>query len=220
MTTGFDTVIFDFDGTLVDGLDAIHHCFVLTHEELNIPVPSKEEVTAWIGYPLKEICLSLAGKEHGHKIEDIIRLYREHARRILPTESKLKPGVEEMLRFLKDKGIKLGIATTKKTASTVLTLETIGIEKYFGFVSGVDLVSRPKPDAEQLELVMKKLGSEPEKTFMVGDTHLDVLAAKNAGCRSLALLDGYGDHDKIEAARPDFTVTGSAELKSFWSGIL
>jgi len=214
----YDSVIFDFDGTLVDGLDAIVECFNLAFGKFDVLPPSRDEIRKKIGLLLLDIYEDFLPPERHHQINEVIEAYRNCAHEILPVKTYLRAGALDTLVFLKNKGIKLGIATTKATDTTVKTLEHLGALEFFDAVCGIDLVKRPKPDPEQLFLALKLLGSNPGRAIMIGDTYVDVMAAKAAGIYSIALLDGYGERKLIEDACPDLKIETITELIT--SGLL
>jgi HAD superfamily hydrolase (TIGR01549 family) len=202
----YDSVIFDFDGTLVDGLDAIVECFTLAFDKFDVLLPSREEIRKKIGLPLLDIYRDFLPLEKHYLMQEIIDVYRSIAREILPKKTHLRKGVFETISFLKNSEVKLGIATSKATDTTVKTLQNLNALIFFDFVCGIDLVNRPKPDPEQLLLAVKALGSQPGMAIMIGDTYVDVLAAKAAGIYSIAVLDGYGERKLIEEAGPDLQI--------------
>lgn len=202
----YDSLIFDFDGTLVDGLDAIIECFSLAFAKFGIPSPPREQVRKKIGLPLSEMYKDLIPSGQHHLINDVIEEYRGCAHEILPMRTYLRPGVKETLVFLKNRGVKLGIATSKATPTTIKTIEHLEVSDFFGAVCGIDQVKHPKPDPEQLLLVLKTLGSQPENSVMIGDTYIDVMAAKATGVFSVVVLDGYGERNLIDDANPDLKI--------------
>ena len=214
----YDSVIFDFDGTLVDGLDAIVECFNLAFGKFDIVSPSRDEIRKKIGLPLLDIYRDFLPEDRHYLMQEVMDAYRSHAREILPEKTHLRKGVFETISFLKDSGVKLCIATSKATDTTVKTLEHLGALEFFDAVCGIDLVKRPKPDPEQLFLALKLLGSQPGRAIMIGDTYVDVMAAKAAGIYSVALLDGYGERKLIEDACPDLKIETITELIT--SGLL
>lgn len=207
-----DAAVFDFDGTLVDGLDAIVECFHLAFDKFQLAAPSKDEIRKRIGLPLYDIYTAFLPPEHHKNINSVMEAYRSVAVDILPAKTYLRPGVAETLDTLKTSGIKLGIATTKGTATTLKTIEHLKIAHLFDMVCGIDMVKNPKPDPEQLLLVIERLKTIPEKAVMVGDTYVDVKAAKAAGMISAAVLDGFGEKKLIEDASPDFMLETIADL--------
>jgi HAD superfamily hydrolase (TIGR01549 family) len=208
----FDSVIFDFDGTLVDGLDAIVECFNLAFGKFDVIPPSREEIRKKIGLPLLDIYRDFLPVDKHYLMQEVIDVYRNLAREILPEKTHLREGVVETISFLKNSGVKLGIATSKATDTTVKTLQNLNSLKFFDIVCGIDLVNRPKPDPEQLLLALKALGSKPGTAIMIGDTYVDIMAAKAAGIYSIALLDGYGERKLIEDACPDLKIETIAGL--------
>jgi HAD superfamily hydrolase (TIGR01509 family) len=210
----YDSVIFDFDGTLVDGLDAIVECFTLTFDKFDILLPSREEIRKKIGMPLLDIFRDFLPADRHHLVQKVMDVYRSLAREILPKKTRLRKGVFETISFLKNSEVKLGIATSKATDTTVKTLQNLNALIFFDFVCGIDLVNRPKPHPEQLLLTVKALGSQPGRAIMIGDTYIDVMAAKAAGIYSIAVLDGYGERKLIEEAAPDLQIETITELIS------
>jgi phosphoglycolate phosphatase len=208
----YDCAVFDFDGTLVDGLDAIVECSDLTFAKFDIKPPSKEEIRKRIGLPLHKIYRDFLPPDKHHQIDEVIEAYRLCAHKVLPKKTYLREGVIETLKYIKNQGTKIGIATTKATDTTVKTLEHLDALKYFDSVCGIDLVNHPKPDPEQLLLVIKMLGSVPERSVMIGDTYVDVQAARSAGVFSIAILDGYGERRLIDDAGPDIKIETISEL--------
>jgi HAD superfamily hydrolase (TIGR01509 family) len=208
----YDSVIFDFDGTIVDGLDAIVECFNLAFSKFDITPPTREEIRKKIGLPLLDIYKDFLPLEKHYLMQKVMDVYRSLAREILPKKTRLRKGVLETISFLKNSEVKLGIATSKATDTTVKTLQHLDALMFFDFVCGIDLVNHPKPDPEQLLLAVKALGSQPGRAIMIGDTYVDVLAAKAAGIYSIALLDGYGERRLIEDAQPDLQLETLTEL--------
>ncbi|MBN2136155.1 MAG: HAD family hydrolase [Acidobacteria bacterium] len=205
-------VIFDFDGTIADGSTAIHECFTRAFTESGLKPPSFEETTALIGHTLHDMIQSMAGDISEETRNKVLALYRAHAHVILPEKTELKAGVRNLLEFLRANDIKIAIATTKKTGSTEKTLEKMGILNLFSYVAGVDQVNNPKPHPEQLNLVMSKLDSDSENTLMVGDTELDIIAAKKAGTKSVAVLDGFGNREILLASGSDYVIDKVGDL--------
>ncbi|TYP55484.1 phosphoglycolate phosphatase/pyrophosphatase PpaX [Thermosediminibacter litoriperuensis] len=91
-------------------------------------------------------------------------------------------------------------------------LEYFDIRRYFSAVIGPEKVSRNKPDPEMMLKVMSELGAEPEKTLVVGDSHLDVLAGKRAGAHTCGVTYGIGDLKELVRAEPDFLICSLSGL--------
>ena len=88
------------------------------------------------------------------------------------------------------KGLTLGIATNDGEASARRHLQTTDMAQYFAFVAGSDSGWGGKPAPGQLVAFAEETGHDPAHTLMVGDSTHDLLAAKAAGMRGVAVLTG------------------------------
>ena len=134
--------------------------------------------------------------------DDLFRLNRwmRHAlghRR--PEELQIIPGVDDTLLELSRK-YQLGLVTTRGRQVTEQFLTDQGLTDLFEVIVTRDDVRRLKPHPEPILQAMEKLGAEPERCVMVGDTSVDVLAARAADINSIAVLCGFGQRKDLEDA--------------------
>lgn len=97
----------------------------------------------------------------------------------------MEKGLKELLIKLKDKGYIRGIATNR-TNTMEKVLEDYGLEDYFEVVVTAAKVKKPKPDPEQLLLIMEKFKLKPDEIFFIGDSDYDQQAAVRAKVRFAA----------------------------------
>jgi len=95
---------------------------------------------------------------------------------------RLFPDVEEVLRTIKKKKIKIGLATNNRIRLTTKVLKHYKIFKYFDAIVTRDDGLKPKPYPDPILKVCEKLNVMPDETIYVGDTKNDYKAAKSAGC--------------------------------------
>ncbi|MEZ5363036.1 MAG: HAD-IA family hydrolase [Bryobacterales bacterium] len=94
------------------------------------------------------------------------------------------------VRELRDRGLKLGIVSTKYRSRIAATLERNGLDGIFEVIVGGEDVALHKPAPEGLLTAMERLGVEPSRTLYVGDAAADAAAAQNAGTPFVAVLSG------------------------------
>lgn len=112
-------------------------------------------------------------------------------------------GMRSLLECLRAVGCKIAIATTDRSDRTRLAFEHLGVLDLIDFIAGADMVPRPKPSGDILELVCGRLNVSLENTIMVGDASADVLAGQNAGCRaSVGVASGLTTRDELEILTP------------------
>ena len=126
--------------------------------------------------------------------------------------STLYPNVEETIRALHSREIKVALLTTKAQDQADRIIDYFNFRKYFSFVMGRRPNIKMKPDAEPLLLIADALKVPKDKIIMVGDTEFDIRCARNAGILSCAVEYGYRTVEQIAAEKPDFTVQDISKL--------
>lgn len=188
-------ILFDLDGTLIDSTEAIlesfHHAFAVH----NFVQPSDEAIKALIGYPLDTMFESLGVDKE--VVWDFVGTYKANYR-IISTEKtflldKAKEAVLEASKFAT-----LGIVTTKTAEYSKILMEYFGLMVHFEVLVGREDVQNPKPHAEPILKAMEALDIVGKEIWMIGDTKLDLIAAKSAGVHSIGVLSGYDSREVIE----------------------
>ncbi len=172
-----DTVIFDFDGTLADTSQIVINSFKHTYSVFGKDGFDEDYVMSTFGEPL---ALTLRRDFSEHCFEDVIACYRDYQVERFKDEVKLYETVIETLEYLKNKNIKMGIATSRLKNSTLEAIDSLNIKKYFDAVITADDVKKHKPDKEPLIKTMELLGSNAENTLYVGDSKFDMECAINS----------------------------------------
>ncbi|MFH0776039.1 MAG: HAD family hydrolase [Patescibacteria group bacterium] len=198
-------VLFDFDGTLVRSIDLLVEIFGLVLAEKKLPVVAPGELRKLIGQPLIEIFQEITPVTDPVELADLEKRFREieighnNAGEILPF-AETRPTLE----FLQKKHLRLGIVSTKRVEVVEKLARELAIWDFFEVVIGRDLVAKPKPDPEPILLACDKLGIAPRASLFVGDSLLDLQAAKNAGAPFVGVLTGVCDRAEFEKNRADY----------------
>lgn len=101
----------------------------------------------------------------------------------------LKPGIHELLAFLKERGIKTAIATSSPMERTVLYLTSVGLQNSFDELVSGYMVEKGKPEPDIYLYAAKKLGAEPRNCMVLEDSPAGILAAHRAGCVPVLVPD-------------------------------
>lgn len=208
-----DTLLFDLDGTLIDSSEGVVDCFYYARDRIGVPRPPPEAIKATIGYPLDEAFARFTD----HDPRQCYDLFQARAREVLVGSAFLLEGVLEILEYLHAQGYILGVATTKRSEHVVGILGRLGALRLFSAWSGSDEVRRVKPDPEVLHLTLRKLGRSADRSVYVGDTSLDIRAARSAGLSAIAVLGGTGSREELEGA--DVIIERFADLKGLFRGM-
>lgn len=101
----------------------------------------------------------------------------------------LKPGIRELLSYLKEHGIKTSIATSSPIERTRLYLTSVGLEKSFDELVSGYMVEKGKPEPDIYLYAAEKLGVKPEHCMVLEDSPAGILAAYRAGCIPVMVPD-------------------------------
>jgi phosphoglycolate phosphatase len=196
-------VVFDLDGTLIDGYDAIHAALTYATGRLGLPTPAPGELRGMVGYGLEALVERVAGAE---KAAEGVRLFRERFPQVAVGGSRLLTGVEEVLGHLAAAGYRLSVATNKPPVFSTMILEARGVAKHFTAIVGPTVDRPPKPDPAMLRHLMEVMGSGSEETVCVGDMEVDVAFARAAGCRVIVVPTGSRERTFLEKAGADLLI--------------
>jgi pyrophosphatase PpaX len=194
-------MVFDMDGTLTHTNELIFASFNHVARKRLGREFSPEEIIGLFGPPEEGAVEKVFGKEHVEDIMDeLCAFYRaEHSVR-----ASLHPGMDDVLRLLKQHDVKLAVFTGKGRRTAAITLEVLEIRGYFDLVVTGNDVVRHKPDPEGIFRVLHDLGVAPDRTVMVGDSMADVRASRGAGvCMAAVLWDSY-DRERVCRSGADY----------------
>ncbi len=210
MAEGFDLIVFDWDGTLMDSAAAIVRAIQAACRDLGLPEPTDERARYVIGLGLGDALRHAVPELAEADYPRMVERYRHH---FLSSDRELTlfPGVPETLAHLADKGRMLGVATGKSRVGLNRALGHTGLAAYFHSTRCADeCFSKPHP--AMLEEIMDELGVAPARTLMVGDTTHDLQMARNAGVAGLAVSFGAHPVPALQAESPLACVDTPAEF--------
>ncbi|HEX2021740.1 MAG TPA: HAD-IA family hydrolase [Candidatus Thermoplasmatota archaeon] len=203
-----DALLFDLDGTLVDGAAAIQDAFAHAVAARGHPPVAPAAVASRIGLPLRLMFRDLCAVDD-YEGAALVREYRARFEAQAPGLVRPMDGLAEALDAF---DVPMAVVTTKAVEPARTVLRALGVERRFAVVVGVDTVRRPKPDPEGVRVALARLGVGAARAAFVGDTVMDVLAGKGAGVRTVGVLHGHGAEDELRASEPDAIVNSLREL--------
>ncbi len=205
-----DLIIFDLDGTLVDSKEAIAKGINFVLRELGLQEKDISAISSYIGTGVDDLIsksLGRAKENYFEKTKSLFENYRQHS----PDNSRLYPGVKETLEYFKNK--RKSIVTNRKYEFALPTLKNLGIYDYFEDILGADDIACKKPSSCPLDRAITKFNIHKEKTIIVGDMDIDILAGKSAGILTCAVTYGIGRREDILKANPDYIIDDLRKLK-------
>lgn len=209
-----DTLIFDFDGTLMDTNNVIIQSWQQVYRKYTGHDGDMEYILSTFGEPLEE---SLMNAFPNVPVDESVNTYRTWHRENYWNMIDLFPGIPEMLKEAKFRGYKMGIATSRVAQTLYLGLEKYNLTDFFDDIVTVEEVTKHKPDPETIFKVLEKLNTPPENAAMIGDSRLDMICAHNAGIKPILVgwslsLAGKGIDDFPESEAPDCIIENAMDL--------
>jgi HAD superfamily hydrolase (TIGR01549 family) len=215
-----DAIFFDLDGTLVETDDDAVQTLAQWLRPLRWCLPRRNETRS-----ARRILMAIEGPSNSLLTfldrlgldEELFDL-RDRLQRLrgLHTPINFRPvdGVGETLQDL-SRRYHLGIVTTRsrKDAATFLTQQ--GLADIIQVIAGREDTWRLKPHPSPIRFAAEKLDVPAERCLMVGDTTVDILAARSAGARSVAVLSGFGEKDELKRAGADLVLRSASELREW-----
>ena len=186
-------MIFDIDGTLVDTNPAHVEAWRRAFKRFGYDVPT-ERIVVEIGKGGDKLVPSILGEEAEKRRGDALRrAQKEEFLAIARREHfRVFPGVRELFRALKNRGIRTGLATSSDDKHLDATLASAGIDlRSMADVVGTKSdAGASKPDPDVVVAAVEKLGLSPAQCAMVGDTVYDAQACQAAGVVFTGVLSG------------------------------
>ncbi len=209
------TAIFDFDGTLADTIPLCREAFRRAVRELAGSTLTNEEIERQFGPDdLGVIQRLLPGKpelhERGRQL--FIRHYRELHPELAPAPF---PGAAELLRTLRNRGIRLAMVTGKRLESAEISLQFFGLSEFFPILETGSPEGGVKPN--RIKRALDRLGSTAAEAIYIGDSPTDVDACRAVPIRILAAgWAAEADVNGLRKRKPDYLLTRFEDLDRFF----
>lgn len=192
-------VLFDLDGTLTDPKVGITKAAQYSLARFDIHEPNLDRLEHFIGPPLKETFKVRYGFSDEHVKMAIVH-YREYFGGKGIYENMLYSGIENLLSSLKDHGKTLALATTKPTVYAERILHHYRIHRFFDVVSGGALDDSISDKDGIVREALVRIGNPiADEAVLAGDTHYDLVGAKQNGIHFIGVSYGYGFRESSSA---------------------
>ena len=207
-------VIFDFDYTLADSSKGVYQCINYAFERLGFPEVAYAEVCETIGLSLENTFKSLTHNSEREKTEHFIKLFTNHADKVMTNNTFIYENVPKTLNYLKGLGLKIGITSTKYRYGICEILNKDNLISLFDFIIGGEDVTSHKPHPEGIYKILEALKVNKNECVYVGDSIVDAETAKNADIFYIAVLTGTTRKEDLLHYRPILIVNKIDELVS------
>ncbi len=217
---GWQAIIFDFDGVIVDSEPIHYQAFQECLKPFGISHTYDQYVERYIGFDDRDGFAQMfqdAGKElHRDLLDRLIREKFQSFRRIVARGIQAFPGVVELIEDLGRQPLALAIASGSYRVEIEMMLDALGLRHHFPIIVTADDVAKSKPDPETYLIAYRELQRmrparirSPRQCLVVEDTPTGIAAARKAGLPVLAVAHSYAP-DRLQDA--DMLVTNLVGL--------
>jgi phosphoglycolate phosphatase/pyrophosphatase PpaX len=204
-------VIFDFDGTIVDSIDALWRSFNAGVKVFHLKTVVKGRLMGLMneGHSLAEILRRIYPELRAESALGIISGIMDEIKNDYLAQGmervRFSDGAEELLVLLKARGLRMGIVTSR-TSSAERVWDELEHRRMRQFIDAVvtGAESRRKPAPDAVIKCLKRLNLSPGESVFIGDSQADIRAGKAAGVRTVAVATGVSAREGLEAESPDF----------------
>lgn len=207
--------LFDLDGTITDPKEGITKSVAYSLKKFGIEVQDLDTLCPFIGPPLYASYENFYGFSHEQALE-AVEEYRVYYRKQGIFECGVYDGIPKLLKNLKEKGIKIILATSKPEEFAASILEHFDILKYFDIVAGSEMNG---PRVEKADVIRHAISQipdfEPQEAVMIGDRKFDYEGASEFGIPCILIGFGYGEMEELEACNPFAIKETVEELEKF-----
>ncbi|HYE76891.1 MAG TPA: HAD-IA family hydrolase [Thermoanaerobaculia bacterium] len=206
-------LVFDLDGTLIDSRRDITTAINRMRADLGRPPLTLEQVVTMVGEGAKLLVFRALGGDVPEQIlERALSTYLEHYRDVCLETTQPYPGVEALLESVAAR-YPMALLSNKGEALSRKILDGLNLSRFFREILGGDSLPTRKPDPGGLLHLARRLQVPPERLLMVGDTWVDAVTARNAGCPFGLVEWGFPRTPAPEELQADLRTADPDELR-------
>lgn len=207
--------VFDLDGTLTNTINAIAHFGNRALTEFGfepIEVNAYKKLVGDGRTVLIHRMLKVRNADTEENFDKVCRVYDEGYEADPLYDTDAYEGIRELLKALKERGIKTAVCTNKPDNVAQDVIMKIFGEGVFDAVCGVIDGFPTKPAPYTALKITEKLGVLPSECIFIGDTNVDIKTGINAGMTPVGVLWGFRERDELEEAGAKYIVKHPSEI--------
>jgi len=208
------SVLLDLDGTLIDSQPGIVASCMAALRTLGHKPDDTLDISRAIGPPLEDMMQILLHRYEDSRVGEAVVAYRQHYGEVGLLGSKAYPGICLALQEMRQGGLRIYLATSKREVFARRILEHLELSIHFDGIYGSVPSGKLDRKPELLAHILSENNIPASDSLMVGDRRYDIVGAHAVRMRGLGVLWGYGSRDELETAGADQLVDSTAHLAS------
>ena len=214
----YKALIVDLDGTLLDTIDDLAEAVNYSLKRFNQPTRSVEEIRDMVGNGIRNLMArAVPGGEDCPTFEDQFGIFLKYYLENLYVYSSVYPGMMDVLKECKKRGIPVGIVSNKEENAVGKIVKHF-FEGYITAYAGDNMVRAKKPAKDSVYAVLKSIDESlnPGDVLYVGDSGVDSLTAECAGMDCLLVSWGFRPREELEQLTCMTIVDKAEEIMYFF----
>ncbi len=208
----FQTVVYDLDGTLIDSARDMQAAVSNVLADHGLPPVTEDDVRLFMGQGSK-VTMDKAFSKYGQTLDEaaltaVTRAFVRYYQADPVSHTVAFDGVAEVIAHFGRLGLKQGVCTNKFEKPSRMILEHLKLMPPISDVAGADTFPVRKPDPRHILLLIERMGCDPRRSVMIGDSIHDVEAAHGAGLPAVLVSWGY-------TAKPASELGANAVIERF-----
>ncbi len=193
MNSPIRTVLFDLDGTLADTAPDMAFALNAVREEMGLTALPFSQIRPRVSHGATALVQLALDEPHSERFAVLRNRFLEIYRNHLTRETRLFPGMDEVLHHIEQHNMKWGVVTNKPAWLTEPLLDQLNLTQRAACIVSGDTTAERKPHPAPMLYACEKTGSHGSHCLYIGDAQRDIDAGKNAGMHTLVALFGYID---------------------------
>jgi phosphoglycolate phosphatase len=218
-----DAIVWDLDGTIIDSAPDLAGALGTLLERHDRPATDVSKVRSMIGNGVAKLIergfaasgSPISTAEVQSLVPQFMSIYTARATQLTRTY----PGARHALTTFRDFGVPQAICTNKPEAVSRAILDELGLDEFFETIVGGDTLEHRKPHALPMQTCLDTLGANASTSLLVGDSPVDVAAARAIDMTVGIVMHGYA-RQPVETLGADFLITELALLPETVAGQL
>ena len=207
-------IVFDLDGTLLNSLEDLADSANWVLEQHGFPTHPVDAYRYFVGDGVRKLIERILPHEERTEArieqcrQEFVAYYKVH----MEDKTSVYEGITELLVELKNRGLKIAVATNKVHIAVKPLMEKYFPEIRFDSMIGQREGVPVKPAPQIMFDILRETGCEPSEALHVGDTATDMQLAHNAGVTPVGVLWGYRPLEELQEAGAKFIIEKPEEL--------
>lgn len=206
--------IFDLDGTLCDTLADLADAVNFGLEKLGYPTHNYEKYKIFVGNGVNKLCTRALPEDKKDETNTLLELFTSYYEENYLLKTSAYNGITDVLEKLSQSGFILAVATNKPQYFAEKIISKLFAEINFHKILGGCAEREKKPSPQIIRDILCDFDDEIN-AFMIGDSNVDIMTAKNAEIKSIGCTWGFRDENELIEANADFIAHKPSDILDF-----